>query len=107
MQTGACSEDEIEAVKGLYLLTMKPVTYAANVAEGDLANKGATNKHVAALRVRAEEEGRQVVIVSAQVPSLPAPIDRCFYIESVPLKHEPSFFNCEVIQSHPSQNYVI
>ncbi len=54
-------------MRGLFLLTMKPVTYAANVNEGDLADQGAGNPHVAALREKAETEGRQVVIVSAQV----------------------------------------
>ena len=54
-------------MKGLYLLTMKPVTYAANVAESDLADQGAGNAYVAALKARAQEEGRNVVIVSAQV----------------------------------------
>ena len=54
-------------MRGLYLLTAKPVTYAANVAEADLADMGATNPHVKALRGKAAEEGREVVIVSAQV----------------------------------------
>ena len=63
----ARSDEEAEAVRGLYLLTAKPVTYAANVAEADLADMGATNAHVKALREKAAEEGREVVIVSAQV----------------------------------------
>ena len=54
-------------MRGLYLLTAKPVTYAANVAEADLADMGATNPHVKLLREKAAEEGREVVIVSAQV----------------------------------------
>ena len=61
------SDEEAEAVRGLYLLTAKPVTYAANVAEADLADMGATNSYVKALREKAAEEGREVVIVSAQV----------------------------------------
>ena len=43
------------------------VTYAANVAESDLAHSGAGNEHVAALRGKAAEEGCGVIIVSAQV----------------------------------------
>lgn len=58
-------------MKGLFLLTMKPVTYAANVAEGDLADAGAGNVHVQALRKKAADEGREVVIVSAQVSAPP------------------------------------
>lgn len=33
------SDDELEMVRGLCLLTMKPMIYAANVAEGDLGNQ--------------------------------------------------------------------
>lgn len=61
--------DEQEVVKGLGLLTMKPLIYAANVAEEDLADKGANNTHVQALRKRAEEEKSEVVVVSAKVES--------------------------------------
>ena len=61
------SEDEAPLVKGLQLLTMKPMIYAANVPEGDLADEGAGNPHVAALRRKAEQEGCEVIIVSAQV----------------------------------------
>ena len=44
------NEDE-EAWMGTYnLLTQKPVIYAANVAEDDLANDGADNAHVQAVR---------------------------------------------------------
>lgn len=34
------------AVKGLGLLTLKPLIYAANVMEDDLADQGANNTHV-------------------------------------------------------------
>jgi hypothetical protein len=63
----ACSEDEAEIVRGLYLLTMKPMIYAANVEEGDLADKGASNAYVRALREKAAKEDCDVVIISAQV----------------------------------------
>ena len=63
----ALSEDEKAVVTPLYLLTAKPIIYAANVAEGDLADAGAQNKHVAALRTAAAAEGAAVVVVSAQV----------------------------------------
>lgn len=35
------NDDERALVKGLQLLTMKPMIYAANVSEGDLADQGA------------------------------------------------------------------
>jgi GTP-binding protein YchF len=61
------TEEEAEVVRGLYLLTAKPMVYAANVSEEDLAGGAEGNKYVAALRGKAEEEGSDVVVVSAQV----------------------------------------
>ena len=69
------NEDEQVLVKGLQLLTMKPLIYAANVSEGDLADQGASNKYVKALRDKACQEGCEVIIVSAQV-SHPAHLHR-------------------------------
>ncbi len=41
------NEDEQEFVKALNLLTSKPVIYAANVSEDDLADEGENNEYVA------------------------------------------------------------
>eukprot|EP00887_Chlorella_sp_A99_P002328 scaffold10.g2328.t1 len=61
----ALGEEEAELVRGLCLLTAKPMIYAANVAEEDLADPG-SNPHVAALAAKADEEGSGVVVMSAQ-----------------------------------------
>lgn len=61
------NEEEAELVKALCLLTAKPMIYAANVAEDDLVGGAANNTHVQALREKAAEEGRDLVIISAQV----------------------------------------
>lgn len=58
--------EERPGVDALQLLTSKPLIYAANVAEGDLADAGASNRHVAALRAAAKAEGAAVVVISAQ-----------------------------------------
>ncbi len=58
------SEEESESVKGLGLLTRKPMIYAANVSEEDLATG---NKFVEQVKAFAAKEGAQVTIVSAQV----------------------------------------
>jgi hypothetical protein len=42
----ALSKDESEVLKGLCLLTSKPLVYAANVAEDDLADQGASNPYL-------------------------------------------------------------
>lgn len=60
------SPEEIEAVKPLGLLTMKPVVYAANVEDSELATG---NERVEQVREYAAQHGDKVVIVSAQVES--------------------------------------
>jgi len=56
--------EEAAVIKNLGLLTSKPIIYAANVAEDDLATG---NDFVEKVRAVAAEENAQVVIVSAQV----------------------------------------
>ncbi|MEG4940137.1 redox-regulated ATPase YchF [Microcoleus sp. F4-D5] len=60
------TDEEAELVKGLELLTNKPIIYAANVSEDDLATG---NSYVEQVREVAEAENAKVVIVSAQVES--------------------------------------
>ena len=62
-RTVALDEDEALIIKALGLLTRKPVIYAANVSEDDLAGG---NDWVEEVRSHAKEEDAQVVIVSAQ-----------------------------------------
>lgn len=58
------TEDEDLALKPLGLLTRKPIIYATNVSEDDLAEG---NDWVEQVRQLAAEENAQVVVVSAQV----------------------------------------
>jgi len=60
------SEAEWESVQSLGLLSAKPVIYAANVQDSDLAEG---NAMVDSVRGHAESEGASVVVVSAQVES--------------------------------------
>ena len=61
-------EEKAEAFRrSLTLLTDKPVIYAANAAEEDLADDGASNPHVQAVRAIAENEGSEVFVVSAEI----------------------------------------
>jgi len=57
-------EDEELAIKSLGLLTRKKMIYAANVADGDLAEGNDMSKK---LQAHAEKEGATTVLVSAQV----------------------------------------
>jgi ribosome-binding ATPase len=58
------TQEESEMLKGLGLLTGKPIIYAANVSEEDLATG---NAFVEQVRQIAAQENAQVVVVSAQV----------------------------------------
>ena len=60
-------EDEEAFMKEYNLLTAKPVIYAANVGEDDMADDGANNPHVAAVRKYAAENGSEVFVVSARM----------------------------------------
>jgi ribosome-binding ATPase len=77
------SEEESESIKGLGLLTRKPMIYAANVAEEDLATG---NEFVDRVRAFAATEDAQVTIVSAQVEAelleLPAE-EKAEFLESL------------------------
>ncbi|ALN59149.1 MULTISPECIES: redox-regulated ATPase YchF [Lysobacter] len=57
------SEDDKAALRDLFLLTLKPVMYVANVLEDGFEN----NPHLDAVRARAVTEGAQVVPVSAAI----------------------------------------
>ncbi len=63
-RTVPLSEDEQPLIQPLGLLTAKPIIYAANVAEDDLAGG---NAFAAAVATLAEREGAETVRVSAQV----------------------------------------
>ena len=60
------TEFEKDAIKHLCLLTMKPVTYVANVAETDLA-KPENNPYVNEVMKLASELQSGLVAISAQV----------------------------------------
>lgn len=60
-------DDEKEILASLCLLTSKPVIFAANVKEDDLADDGASNPHVESVRKFAEEDGDGVFVVSAEI----------------------------------------
>ena len=59
-------EDEIKYRKEFNLLTDKPVIYAANVEDGDLADDGARNDQVKKVREFAAKEGSEVFVISAR-----------------------------------------
>jgi hypothetical protein len=57
-------KEELEAVRDLHLLTIKPVLYVANVDEASLAHG---NKFVDGLREKVKEENAEVIILCAAI----------------------------------------
>ncbi len=60
-------EDTAGVFDELNLLTAKPVIFAANVTEDDLADDGAGNPHVQALKAYAAENNSEVFVICAQI----------------------------------------
>lgn len=60
-------EDEEAWIADYNLLTRKPVIFAANVAEDDLADDGANNENVQKVKTYASEYGSEVFAVCAQI----------------------------------------
>ena len=63
-----CDTPEEQAfVDSLTLLTAKPVLYAANVTEDDLADDGASNEYVQRVREYAARENNEVFVLCAKI----------------------------------------
>ena len=68
-------EDELALLHSYNLLTYKPVIYAANVSEDDLADDGAGNAMVASVREFAKGEDSEVFVICAQIEQEIAELD--------------------------------
>ena len=68
-------EDEMTIMRDIFLITMKPVIYAANVAENDFADGIENNKYVKLVEEFAQQEGSQVMPVSAKIEEEIAQLD--------------------------------
>ena len=80
------TEDQEAVVKPLGLLSGKPIIYAANVSEDDLATG---NERVEAVKSIAKQEGARVIVISAQVESELIELsedDRQEFLESLGVK---------------------
>ena len=93
LQDGKCAriadltDDEKEAVKDMFLLTMKPTLYVANVDEDSIAD--GTNKYVEIVKKYAAEEKSEVVVIcgkfEADLAEITDPSDRKDFMDSVGL----------------------
>ena len=58
------SDDEQKIVKGLFLLTSKPVLYVANIAEEDMADPD-SNKYMDAIKEHVKDDGEVIGVAAA------------------------------------------
>lgn len=96
MESGAAArtfelldEDEEAYFKEYGLLTAKPVIYAANVAEDEVAEDAVNNAGVAAVRDYAKEEGSEVFVICAEIEQEIAELDddeKTMFLEELGMK---------------------
>ena len=82
-------EDELSWLSEYNLLTAKPVIFAANVGEEDLADDGASNGYVEAVRKYAKESNSEVFVICAQIEQEIAELDddeKQMFLEDLGLK---------------------
>ncbi len=82
-------EDETALVAELNLLTSKPVIFAANVTEDDLADDGVSNSYVQNVHQFAKEDGSEVFVICAQIEQEISELDedeRKMFLEELGLK---------------------
>jgi len=87
-RTLSFTDEELKMVKNFSLLTLKPMIYIANVAEEDLHHP-LDNHHYQRLLRFAEQEGTEVVLISAQVEMEIAslePEEQLHFLEAYGLK---------------------
>ena len=94
LQDGKCArtadltDDEKNALYDMFLLTMKPTIYVANVDEDSI--EAQTNKYVEIVKKYADEEHSEVVVIcgkfEADLAEITDPADRKDFMDSVGLK---------------------
>lgn len=62
------SDEQMKYVKGMHLLTSKPVLYVANVGEDDLVDPS-SNEYVQLVREFAQKENAEVIVICAKIES--------------------------------------
>lgn len=68
------TDDEFSLIKGMHLLTIKPMLYVANVDENEIANTE-ENDYVKAVREFAKTDNAEVIVVCAKIEEEMAELD--------------------------------
>jgi len=80
--------EEFQIVKGMHLLTIKPMLYVANVSEDEIAD-AEENKYVKMVREFAKQDNAEVIVVSAKVEEEMAELDdeeKAMFLEELGIK---------------------
>ncbi len=83
------NDEEKIYMKEFNLLTGKPVIYAANVSENDLADDGSENEYVSKVREYAASTGSEVFVICAQIEQEMSELDdeeKKLFLEDLGLK---------------------
>lgn len=79
------TDEQEKIVKGLHLLTSKPMLYVANVSEEDVADAGG-NEYVQKVKDYAAKEDAQVIVICAKIEEEIAELDqdeKAMYLEEL------------------------
>ncbi|QQZ09440.1 redox-regulated ATPase YchF [Heyndrickxia vini] len=68
------TEEQLKLVKGLHLLTSKPILYVANVGEDEVADPS-SNSNLQKVRDYAANEGAEVIVICAKIEEEIAELD--------------------------------
>lgn len=86
----ALTEEELEAVYDMFLLTLKPVVYVANVDEASMHIGNAFSKKLGEI---AQKEGAELIVmnnsIEAQISEMESPEDKAMFMEEYHMK-EPA-----------------
>ncbi|MBE6044759.1 MAG: redox-regulated ATPase YchF [Clostridium thermopalmarium] len=67
VRTMQFTDEEKTIVKGLFLITSKPILYVANISEDDLISGNSENAFVKAVKEYAKEENSEVITICAKI----------------------------------------
>ena len=89
LRTLELNETESQILKSFFLLTSKPVIYAANISENDIANEN-DNQMVKQVKEQAKQEGAEVIVLSAKIEdeiSKLSPDEKQMFYEELGINH--------------------
>jgi len=66
-KTVRLTAEERAVIDNLFLITMKPVIYAANISEADIAKPAEEIQYIPEIKKIAQSEGSEVLVISAKV----------------------------------------